>query len=1152
MRLNNGIHNMMFIKLIMVFLFTAAMTNMVIAQSKEYEGPDDPAGDIDAEREAWMDGNRIFLYFQNTSELSDWPRENASLWPNNFEGTRMLDGVGLLVGARVYIQNDTIPIENPVPGVEYDTLFFLQTSYRQQMDTDPTGTIEWGFYPVHGYFNRNSEYPAISNRENSWPIDGWPSTGNELKWPGEWNGRFGRGVKYADLETFFVVNDAHDQESLGPEDVVKYFPRPGTFIGDKNPDVTIQYGKPWGGLGLRVEQRGFQWNNPQARDAIFWEYSIANISDYDLPEVAFGYWVDTWIGGESASDDVGYFDTNIDMAYSWDTDGIGFGGRQSGTLGFAYLESPGVPEDMVDNDQDGLTDEKRNNDAGNIIGPYDGITNLNNFLAFYKLNEEDLKEHYEGDEDQDWQDWIDTNNNGIYDEGEEIGDDVGLDGVGPGDLNYNGPDEGEANHKPDYQQGVGSEPNFNATDVSESDMIGLTSFRLFNIPDENSSYHWFRGDKSMWELIGEQSLPDDFWSGSLSNLILTFASGPFLLRKGTEERISMSELHSYDPLTGLNSSSHSATALFEQKRIVQVIYEKDYRFAQPPLMPTLTATAGDGKVILTWDNRSDTKTRDPFLGNVNDFEGYKLFRATDKKFSDPEIITDGFGTKSGLKPIFQCDKIDDILGFAEYGNVNGALYYLGDESGLVHHFVDNTVQNGRTYYYALVAYDYGDESLGISPSENNIIIDLDESENIRFVGQNVQVVIPRQNAAGYEPPEIEVIENDNLIGSGDVMPEILSKDLISPNSEYKIKFDIDTNFVVSNYDHGLVYTTSGFYVYDVTNGNSIVYSETPEYFVGDNIRFNDTLNYYYLNDFKEIESDVFAGLKLRINQPLVFPQLDYENSGWMVGDGMINITTTPAETYYFPWDYDIIFEENAYTSKVTNTRPIRDENGTSRLSNLLTGVTFNFKVLNRFYTDSTGDFEKLDIVAQDLNLNGQFDIDTDRAFVGPLKTTGSWAGTLFILDFIEAASSGNLPGNDDRYYVTFRRPFFTTDSIMFKIVPEVAVNINSLTNSLNDIKVVPNPYIGTNSMEPAVSNRFLNQRRRLMFTHIPANCAIKIFTVSGVLVDEILVDNEPSNGIVHWDLLSSEGLEVAAGMYIYTVESNLTGDKHMGKFALIK
>jgi len=103
-----------------------------------------------------------------------------------------------------------------------------------------------------------------------------------------------------------------------------------------------------------------------------------------------------------------------------------------------------------------------------------------------------------------------------------------------------------------------------------------------------------------------------------------------------------------------------------------------------------------------------------------------------------------------------------------------------------------------------------------------------------------------------------------------------------------------------------------------------------------------------------------------------------------------------------------------------------------------------------------------------------------------------------------------------------------------------------------DIKVVPNPYIMTNMMEPAVANQYLNQRRRLLFTHIPAECTIKIFTVSGVLVDEIEVGNPPDEGIVHWDMLTREGLEIAAGMYIYHVKSDLTGDEKLGKFAVIK
>ena len=212
----------------------------------------------------------------------------------------------------------------------------------------------------------------------------------------------------------------------------------------------------------------------------FWEYSIANISDHDLRDVAFGYWVDNGIG-DDGSDDLGYFDTEIDMSYSWDINGIGSGGRPTGVMGFAYLESPGLAYDGTDNDGDGLVDEKRDNEAISKVGPTEGISDLAAFLEFYKLDQSDLKEHWDADEDQDWEDGEDLNGDGIYQVSEYFGDDIGIDGVAPGEINYTGPDlDGtEANHRPDFVEGVGCEPNFNTTDVSESDMVGLTSFRMF-------------------------------------------------------------------------------------------------------------------------------------------------------------------------------------------------------------------------------------------------------------------------------------------------------------------------------------------------------------------------------------------------------------------------------------------------------------------------------------------------------------------------------------------------------------------------------------------------------------------------------------------------------------------------------------------------
>ena len=49
------------------------------------------------------------------------------------------------------------------------------------------------------------------------------------------------------------------------------------------------------------------------------------------------------------------------------------------------------------------------------------------------------------------------------------------------------------------------------------------------------------------------------------------------------------------------------------------------------------------------------------------------------------------------------------------------------------------------------------------------------------------------------------------------------------------------------------------------------------------------------------------------------------------------------------------------------------------------------------------------------------------------------------------------------------------------------INNTNLKADMDNIKVVPNPYVGTNAMEQAVINPFLNQPRRLMFTNIPSS-----------------------------------------------------------------
>jgi|TARA_B110000263_G_scaffold104545_1_gene91286 hypothetical protein len=1166
------------------FLTLLLFSFLLIGQT-QYNGPDDLAGDPSAIRSSYMDGNRVLLYFQNTTELSDWSPgglDNVSIWPNDGTGTKMVDGIALLIAGKVYIEDDnnsetidTVIIDDLDQildqSIAKHEIYFLQTSYREEMDHNASNTLDWGFYPVFGYFNPNQDEPAMSDKPDTWPVDGWPASGMINKWNGVWDGRFGKGVQYADLETYFVANDAQDQENLqGP--VIKYYPRPGREIQS---DASFGAGLPWGGLGIRVETRGFQWNNPLVKNALFFEYNITNISDYNINDVSFGYWVDNAIGSDGNTDEVGYFDTYLDLSYSWDYDGIGLGTVVPGIMGFAFLESPGIKTDNIDNDDDGLVDESRSYDKGYWEeDPYAGISDLNQFLEFYNLQESDLRPHWSGDEDQDWF-GSSFNEDGSC----NPNDDVGLDGIGPGDLNYNGPDEGECNGMPDCVEGLGCEPNFSETDISESDMIGLTTFQLFPIDEaghSNKTGVWFYNDSLLYEMMEDTILVQ--YSSTPANLVELFASGTFSLSPGQTERISMAELHSFDPIVGSPGvGGVDATSLFELKTTVQLIYETDYRFAKPPRLPTLYAEAGDGQVVLTWNDVAES-SRDQFLPDSlqYDFEGYKLYRATDKYFKDSQLISDGFGNPLYNQPIFQCDRIDGITGFSNWAPVFGTGYYLGDDSGLKHHYIDTDVINGKTYYYALVAYDYGlapteDLISGIPPSENNWIIDLNDSESVVGYGRNVAVVIPHVPSSSFVEPVVNV-ENYNLLGTGDISVDIMAKNLIK-DKIYQLIFKNDTLFSNNNAHLPLMIVTNGFEVFSKiadTDSLELVYSETGGYddvgnpnSINQNITFESIIingnqrEFWSLDTSKDVITDIFDGIQLTIHQDV--KSAFSKTQGWyevFSPDKEVIILPFPSidhrESKLVPWDCDIIFmnEDSLYieTNVVSYDNIYNHDDVKLEEETVLINNTYDFKVYNRSLGQSAN------LVVQDMNGNGEYEKLSDLVLVGSVDSEGIWIGTSFVIDFRGILDS-SYPDPGDIYSVEFKRPFWSTDTLNFQTFSfQDSINVQAENNSLDDIRVVPNPYVGTNIFEEAILNSDFNQRRKLMFTHLPARCKIKIYTISGVLVDEINVFNASSNGIAYWDLLTNEGLEIAAGMYVYHVESFAEASKgyKVGKFGVIK
>ena len=98
--------------------------------------------------------------------------------------------------------------------------------------------------------------------------------------------------------------------------------------------------------------------------------------------------------------------------------------------------------------------------------------------------------------------------------------------------------------------------------------------------------------------------------------------------------------------------------------------------------------------------------------------------------------------------------------------------------------------------------------------------------------------------------------------------------------------------------------------------------------------------------------------------------------------------------------------------------------------------------------------------------------------------------------------------------------------------------------------VVPNPYVAAASFEPERFATAGRGPRRIEFRAIPAGATIRIYTVTGDLVQTLQHDGF-TTGMVPWDLRSKDNLEVAPGLYLFHVDAPDVGES-VGRFAIIK
>jgi hypothetical protein len=142
------------------------------------------------------------------------------------------------------------------------------------------------------------------------------------------------------------------------------------------------------------------------------------------------------------------------------------------------------------------------------------------------------------------------------------------------------------------------------------------------------------------------------------------------------------------------------------------------------------------------------------------------------------------------------------------------------------------------------------------------------------------------------------------------------------------------------------------------------------------------------------------------------------------------------------------------------------------------------------------------------------------------------------------------PTLGDVYELHLNRPFTVGDLFRFTTVGESVAAEQGKEAFPGSPYVVPNPYVGAASFEPAPFGVQGRGDRRIEFRGLPKSCTIRIYTVRGELVQTLFHDGS-NDGYVAWNLRTKDNLDVAPGLYIYHVDAGSDGT-HIGKFGIIK
>ena len=677
------------------------------------------------------------------------------------------------------------------------------------------------------------------------------------------------------------------------------------------------------------------------------------------------------------------------------------------------------------------------------------------------------------------------------------------------DPTFNNPDIPDVIAQRDIDGDIGGATRPNSKGVTEDYTFGIA---ILETPKNVgvSSFHYFQDagptdDHILWPIISNNPTDPDiasfanrYFHGTNRNfddanllytvdpqdLVFIVASGPFSMEPDEVVKSTI--------VVAIGEDDADFYSQIEQ---AEQMFEFNFIGPSAPPAPRLSATKGDGQITLYWDARSEN-VPDPFTNNI-DFEGYRIYRSEDNGQTWGKEIIDSQGNLIGYLPLVQFDLNNDISGV----DSKNPFTFLGSNTGLKHTYVDNTVQNGISYSYTIVAYDRGDEK----------IYSLESARGTGTADKNFITIIPQPDYSGKISANVDTLIHEQGNGKGEISISIVDENILLTNN-YEIQFNNSP--------------AKSFKIVNSTNDEILVEN------LHLNFADNPVVDGFQINILSEMKNGGIQSIMDAFGVDVYGTGKQDSSKSWFV-----NISEFPASSpENRSHDYEIRFKESG---------DIAYSWGPSKISKAA------FQTNIEVWDVTLGVNEKICFEVLDNNGNLQWDEDETIFIVRspyPNPQIGDPLSAEFPAEFPYQVIISNSPNDslkippqpDDVIKINSYRSFSETDVFSFHFnLPEFDAELVNLS----EIRVVPNPYIvGAKWSE-------LQNVHHIRFMFLPPVCTITVYTLNGEKVWSTV--HNDFTGDEAWSVTTDTNQALAFGVYVYIVTTP-QGVKHTGKLALIR